>query len=420
MFSNFSINNFKLAQLIPKAAKPAFAEQRRVGREHFIPVRPSELIDELIQRASFSPEEKVLFRSLCHRLANTFHQESRCRLAELQESYAIVNPDLDTESLTNQRHSPLDSEIAVSQLFDQLGELLERANFRQLTSEEIKSAIGSASALGVRLDVDLDRFDQLAVFARGSSAIPLRRRQWRDWWYRSVEIDIPMYQRLVVVFRLKSSADDASVNAAYMRLFKNVPQQDIDMVLPGGKVRISMLDRGKILVPTISGIGLAMFKISLLLFAGIYGLLKIVGLIGGALGSGWKSVNGYWKTKNKYELNLTRNLYYQNLDNNAGVLLRLSTEAERQELREAVLCYFALLKANKPCTTLEVSQLAEQLLLRCGVDVDFEVADALTKVVRLELCVQTTHGWIAVPLDIALKKAMARNLREALHGEFAH
>ena len=206
-----------------------------------------------------------------------------------------------------------------------------------------------------------------------------------------------------------------------MRLFKNVPQQDIDMVLPGGKVRISMLDRGKILVPTISGIGLATFKIGLLLFAGIYGLLKIIGLIGGALGTGWKSVNGYWKTKNKYELNLTRNLYYQNLDNNAGVLLRLSTEAERQELREAVLCYFVLLDANKPCTTREVAKLAEALLSRCGIDVDFEVADALTKVVRLELCSQTSMGcWIAVPLGVALKKAMARNLREVLRCESVH
>ena len=42
----------------------------------------------------------------------------------------------------------------------------------------------------------------------------------------------------------------------------------------------------------------------------------------------------YPYTRDKYRLCLTRNLYYQNLDNNAGVLFRILEEAEEQELRQ--------------------------------------------------------------------------------------
>ena len=46
-------------------------------------------------------------------------------------------------------------------------------------------------------------------------------------------------------------------------------------------------------------------------------------------------------TKRRYMLNMTQSLYYQNLDNNAGVLLRLLEEGEQQEACEAILAYFA-------------------------------------------------------------------------------
>src|SRR5437868_3174186 len=40
----------------------------------------------------------------------------------------------------------------------------------------------------------------------------------------------------------------------------------------------------------------------------------------------------------------TRSLYFQTLDSNAGVLMRLLDEAEEQECRETLLAYFCLWK----------------------------------------------------------------------------
>ncbi len=418
IWKTFSLDRLRsnLNRFIPKSAEPDLSEKRRLGREHFIPVRPCELVEELLRRSELTKSDQESFRSLFQRIESVFHHEYRDRLRRLQDTYSFVNPDIDTEPLTPVRTSAIEREVATDVLFQQFVDLLERANFRQLSINELKGAIGNASALGVRLDVDLTQFDQLAVFARGEIEVSLPRREWRRWSFREVQHDIPMYQRLVVIFRLRpTDGDSEPVKAAYIRLFKNVPQQDIDMALPGGKVRMSVFDQGKILVPTISGVGLAVFKLGFLLFAGIYGLLKIIGLIGGAIGSGWKSVNGYWKTKNKYELSLTRNLYYQNLDNNAGVLLRLTVEAERQELRETLLSYFVLLTLGRPCSTDELRFLAEQRLADCGLTVDFEVSDAIAKLQRLELCV-TDNGneWLAVPLHSAMKNIIERNLHDAL------
>ena len=153
---------------------------------------------------------------------------------------------------------------------------------------------------------------------------------------------MPLYQRLVVMFRLREHRDlrrEIDVKPVYIKLFKNIPQQDIDMLLPATRFRLTLLDRGKIILPTLSGIAIAVYKIVqgalLVAFAGLYGVLAVLGLVGGTVGYGVKSFLGYLRTKEKYQLSLTRSLYFQNLDNNAGVLYRLLDEAEEQECLEA-------------------------------------------------------------------------------------
>ncbi len=92
----------------------------------------------------------------------------------------------------------------------------------------------------------------------------------------------------------------------------------------------------------------------------------------------------------KYQLNLTESLYYQNLDNNAGVLCRLLDEAEEQENREAMLGYFFLWRAARPTTAEELDGQIEQFLAKLfGRQLDFEVSDALEKLLRLAIVEST-------------------------------
>lgn len=402
-----------LATYVRMALVSEQGETRRVGREHFIPVRPSDLIETLASSERLSQWESEQFRRVCTQVQIALHHESRQKQLQLQDAYVGLNPDSDTESLPGSPDVTSDDngQVFVSGLL----ELLERANFRRLTVEEIEAAIGSASTLGVRLHLDLDRFQNLALFVRGETTVSYRKWSWRDRWLRWVEFEVPLHQRLVVLFQRKADDDSAEETAVtYLRLFKNVPRQDIVMLLPGGEIRMSLLDRGKILLPMVSGVGLVLFKMAMLFVAGIFGLIKIAGLIGGAVGSGWKSVNGYWKTKNRYELNLTKNLYYQNLDSNLGVVLRLANEAELQELREAVLGYFVLLTRGVSSTQ-ELDVAAEAILRNQSLEVDFEVDDALQKMVRLGICEPTARKmWRARSPSDATGHLMARNLQNAL------
>ena len=70
----------------------------------------------------------------------------------------------------------------------------------------------------------------------------------------------------------------------------------------------------------------------------------IRGTLPGALvlGYGYKTWYSFQVSQQTYTLQLTQSLYYQNLDNNSGVMFRLLDEAEEQETREILLAYFYL------------------------------------------------------------------------------
>ena len=386
---------------------------RRTGREHFIPICPEQLIAKLLEDNSLSATERSRLRSLFHQFQAVLHQETQTHINRLNQWYFQVNPDRDTEDLTAGT-TGADRETSNRKLYRGFVELLERANFRALTEEELSSAIGTASELGVRLHVDLDSFEQLAVYARGQMIATHNRCSWKTG-FRPQAFEVPMYQRLVVLFQMKlAHGHVAPMEAVHLRLFKNVPQQDVDMTLPGGTVQLSLLERGRIMLPTLSGITMAGLKVvKVLAIAGVYGLLALIGLICSAIGSGVKTVNGYVKTKNQYELSLTKNLYYQNLDNNFGVLLRLANEAEAQELREACLGYFALRKFRRGCTEGQLDEHVERKLADLGVCVDFDVEDALAKLQRLGAAQRWSGKWVATELPSAVETVIANRVQQS-------
>lgn len=382
-------------------------------REHFIPLAKNELIRLLSERLDESPDVQQRFVTLCRLVESTFHFESHACLRELRENYAPLDPD----SAVVELHSISEDERdRRSDAFtERFGQLLKQANYRELDHVEIDEAIHAATALGLRLRVDFDLFQRLHVFVRGDM-IDTRTIRNPLTLFRQKTIEVPIYQRLVVVFRLQdadSKLHEVCDEHVYLKVFKNIPKTDLDMLLPGSKVRMTLLDQGKIWLPTLSGIAVSLVKVFkafalATLFAGFTGFLVFLGLLGGTIGYGVKSFFGYLRTKDKYQLSVTKHLYYQNLDNNAGVIFRILHEAEEQEFREAIVAYFLLWQEEdrRGISKEALDQRAESFLREIiGVDVDFEDDDALNKLSRLGLATQTTDGlWRSTPLDIALRK----------------
>src|SRR5262249_37515684 len=114
----------------------------------------------------------------------------------------------------------------------------------------------------------------------------------------------------------------------------------------------------------------------------------------------------YQYTKQRYHLNLTQSLYFQNLDSNAGVLFRLLDEAEEQECREAVLAYYFLWRyaGDKGWTSKDLDDYVELYLERyANVKVAFEIGDAMQKLEKLRIVQKAGDRYRAVPMAKALE-----------------
>ncbi|HWA97819.1 MAG TPA: TMEM143 family protein [Pirellulales bacterium] len=376
--------------------------------EHFIPLRKAELIEALCSQPNLTAAEIDKFRRLCALLDATLHFEYHTHLEELKSAYASFDPDADTQSLV----APSEPErgLQLDALFDRFTWLLERANFRKLTQADVEQALNAASHQGLHLEIDFDCFDRLDIYSRGEATQTQRRRTWKRL-YRFDEAHVQIFRRLVIIFKLRSGKQltrKLDTDDVFIKLFKDIPKVDLEMLLPGTRVRMSLLDRCKIIMPTVSGLAISAFKAVkgalVAAAAGIYGILAVLGM---TVGYGVKSFYGYLQTKQKYQLNLTESLYYQNLDNNAGVLCRLLDEAEEQENREAVLGYFFLWQqmTGEAATADELDRRIERFLGDAlAKPVDFEVSDALEKLLRLGLAERVGgHRYTAVPLDDALR-----------------
>lgn len=387
-------------------------------REQHIPLGKSELLARLFDAGKVSDTDRAKFESFGQILSAVIHHEYHTRLERLKQAYWQFDPDGGSRQAS--RAPSAERDASCNALFAQIVSLFERANYRRLTRAELDEALASMSEVGVRLDVELAAFQRLEVFVRGDTTARRSRRYLKNF-YRRREIDVPTYDRLVVAFHPHESrriGEQAKSEHVYLKMFKNIPKMDLEMLLPGTRVRMSLLDQGRILLPAVSGVALTVYKVLqgalVLAFAGLYGMLALLGVVGGTIGYGVRSFVGYLRTKDKHQLYLTRSLYFQNLDNNLGVLFRVLDEAEDQDFREAILAYFLLWQRGRTAerdnrdsgaATLEELDAEAEAFLRTAThgDVDFEIADALAKLQRWQLVEKRADNrWQAKPLAQAI------------------
>ena len=379
-------------------------------REHHIPLRVADLVQKLADEPAVTIFEREQFRQLCQLVEATIHHEYRSRLEELKTAYAPFDPDSDARA--QYELSSDDRQARCRRLFDRFDALLMRANYRRLSREDLEEALRSPSDTGLRLHLDLSLFEHLEIYVRGACQLSRVHSSWRTRW-REVSRQVAGYRRLAVIFRLKNRSkrtEPLDTRSVVLKLFKDIPQQDVETLLPGANVRIGWWEQAQIVLPTLSGIGLTLLKLlkgaAAVAFAGIYGLVAFLGLVSGVIGYGVRSFYTYLRTREKHQLCLTRHLYFQNLDNNVGVIYHLLAEAEEQEFREIILAWWLLWRGGMAgATSRQLDRAAEAWLQeRCGIDADFEVADALAKISRLGLAHASPTGrWQAHSIEAALE-----------------
>jgi hypothetical protein len=243
------------------------------------------------------------------------------------------------------------------------------------------------------MDVDFSAFEHIALFVRGEAYQTRTRRRWQNLW-RLEEAEVPIYRRLVLIMKMRHHerlGPEADTEHVFLKVFKDIPRMDVDMLLPGARVRLTKVDRGKIVYPVLSGLALTVYNIFSELVHWVHTLMMsnsaAWALTAGCIGYGYKSYYGYQQTKQRYHLSLTQSLYFQNLDSNAGVLHRLFDEAEEQDCRTAILAYFCLWRyAPSGATTEDLDALMELYLDRhADVPLLCEPGEAVVKLKKLGL-----------------------------------
>ena len=108
----------------------------------------------------------------------------------------------------------------------------------------------------------------------------------------------------------------------------------------------------------------------------------------------FKEWSKFKNRKIKFMKALSDNLYFKNLDNNAGVFHTLIDAAEEEDFKEAVLAYTFLLNSTSGLSASELDKKIEDWFQqKYNCQVDFEISDALAKLeqMRLITCEQETY-----------------------------
>ena len=389
-----------------------------IQREMFMPYRYKDLARLLVKHYDLDSQQSSCFHQFCENLTTRFHVEHLCKLLGAEDAYEPFDPD--SHAIELNLHLEGQSTDDPEVFFQHLREMLNAAHYVRLDKDVLQTAIDLGNDWGINLSVNWDSIEYLDVYVRGYRTTTKTRRRWQNLFMLE-EIEFPIFKRMVIAFKLKHvipSDKNLDPDCIYLKSFKDIPETDLELLLPGAHVKLTLIDRGMIILPSLPGMAVTVYKVirGALLFTVAASIAKLLGwgmLIAAIGGYITKSVMSYIRTKQKYRFGLTKNLMTKNLDNNTGVLYRLFNEAEEQELCETILAYYFLwrLRLNDAISSDELDRRVELFLLRTtGYDIDFDVDDALAKLAKFGLARQNGKGeWFVVPIE----RAPAR-LRESI------
>ncbi len=393
-------------------------------RDHFIPARKIDVLNAVIAHGALDSEpEREQFRQLCNLLGAIYHYQYFDQLERLRNDYFYFSPDTDG-------HARFDSatvERAYGDLIDALTKVLHGANFVEVPHEEIERAHREHGIVRVNIKAPLDDYREVRFFRRGHHNETVEISKWLG--FRQAQ------RRVRGVRRRRPAGDDETraeagkkrgrkpkvrPGAVLLKYFRDIASADLNALFPDVQVVMGFRDRLMLGVPALIGgvpilLKLASTLTVLFLVAGFYlGLSNAVRdeEMAGALAavSGLIALGGFMVTQwvrfqrqsLMHQKILSDNVYYRNVNNNAGIFDYIIGEAEEQECKEAFLAYYFLLKDGAPTEDALDQRIEAWLNKTFGADVDFECDDALAKLERLGLLKRDGDKLSVPPLDEAL------------------
>ena len=402
------------------------AESQR--HDQFIPVRKEDLFSALIKQGDLAdPGERELFWRFARTLRTICHYEYSETLDRLRDDYYYFSPEVAGHAAADRAKS----DCAYDDLIRSLDEVLKDANFEELPHEDVADAHRKRT-VPVAVKAEHDDFREVRFYKRGRHVERFEVAEWFGWRRRQVEIEV--FDDIVLVVAMKSQAEIGSrrelrnlkrrkiiPGSVLLKYFRNIACGDLYALFPNARVVMTNFDKAFLGVPAIAG-GI---PILIKLYATISVLFVVAGIYFGGSGSvadadmkaalaalmgivalGGFAVRQWLKYQHqtlKYHMELTENIYFRNVNNNAGIFDYLIATAEDQETKEAAIAYHFIRKAEAAPTATEIARRVETWLAdNFAVNVDFKIADALETLNRFGLVRNEGEQLFVPPLEPAI------------------
>ncbi len=131
-------------------------------RERFIPRRVRQVTQDLCGLPWPNGDDGGQFRSFSRLTAALYHYEFHDREQLVTEAWERVADD------------PAEAVVVAAELTG----LLDGANYTVVTMAELDDALANESLIGLRLDVDLDDYDEMLIYRRGSRQDTVEVPKW--------------------------------------------------------------------------------------------------------------------------------------------------------------------------------------------------------------------------------------------------
>jgi hypothetical protein len=170
-------------------------------------------------------------------------------------------------------------------------------------------------------------------------------------------------------------------------------------------VRFRLRDKIKFGVSAGSGVGVGVVGTigKLALLSNPYTLMMTLAGLGGIV---VRQASAFINQRNRYMVVLAKNLYFHSMADNRGVMTLLADSAADEDIKEEMLLYTAIANERFKAGDLEAIDrgIEDYLAKTFGIDVDFDVSDALARLKQEGIVTELADGTLHTlpPAEAAL------------------
>jgi hypothetical protein len=371
-------------------------------RQQFIPVSREKVKQALLGKWQLDEDSSQKYSNLFKMFEVIWHHDMHHDLEDLKKGYDSMNPDSFEDINYNQTN--------LSSFLEKLDEVMMDGNWLTITDEEIDEALEGEDILPISLDVRFDEFSSMKLYRLGDS---YRETEIKSLFGLKKETkNVRVFSNVLTVLEFKDEKWFMAERTRkkhylgqegqglHIRLFKDVPHLDMEVIFPNTSPSMRTLEKIKIGAPLVGGIVSLSMKYGPILFGSASGdtSLSLLGGLLTALGTYvLKTYTSYQKTREKFRSAVAKDMYFKGIANNQSVLTYMIDMAEEQEVKEAICAYMFIQESDVTMNEEELDEAIEEWLLRTfGHDIDFEVDDALAKLEKMNLLSVADDGKLSV------------------------